>query len=423
MKTKVVNVEARRLRNPVVREALEWQNLHIVSSSSESPLAWFDGSISMDEMLSIKLDQKANKIPGMDVICYKSTLFQSLNQMQTLFPNYYNFFPRTFLLPHQYSEFLKEHKKMCVRSKDPTWIIKPRNGCCGSGIRLTQNPYELSHDSTQSIIQAYIPPLLVDSHKFDFRLYLLISDLQPFTAYIYKDGLARFCTSKYKNPNRSNLNDKFMHLSNTAINSENRAVKDFEYTRLASSVFQELIETQPLGEELWIKVQKVCILTLLAIYPQIISSVNGYHIKKRAGDPKDMLHKFFHIIGIDIMINERCDPVVLEINDNPSMKSGVAFETELKKFLISDALKIVSIPGFKPQDIKENGWKRLLPLDDETHFAHAVHTIQQRALNVFGPKTPVPPLSSQQAVRSIIYPKINFDKTKIKRPLYKYSFQ
>ncbi|OHT11244.1 Tubulin-tyrosine ligase family protein [Tritrichomonas foetus] len=428
MNPKNTEVEIRRLRCHIIKDTFEAQGFNISSSSSDANLVWWDGSIPLDEFSSIKPEQHVNKIPGMDVLCYKSTLFQALNQMQPLFPNYYTFFPKTFLLPHQYSEFLKEHQKLNGRHRDaPTWIVKPRAGCCGAGIRLVQIPYDLAHDTTPSIVQRYVSPFLIDSHKFDFRLYLLISSLHPFTLYIYNEGIARFCTQKYHPPTRQNLSDKFMHITNTAINAENKISKDFEYTRSASSVFEAISESDPYGAQLWEKIKKISTLTLLALYPQIVTSVASHCGKKKQEktiEPSnDPMNRFFHILGIDIMINDQCDPMVLELNDNPSMKVGVPFEDVLKRKLLSDTLKVVTLDGSTPPNIDSTGWQKLLPVDDGTHFTTVIRTIQQRALNVFGPKTPVNSLISQQAVKSIVYPKLTQDKSKLKKPVYRYHFQ
>jgi hypothetical protein len=45
------------------------------------------------------------------------------------------------------------------------------------------------------IVQNYIPnPLLIDSLKFDMRIYVLITCVQPLRVFMYRDGLARFAT-------------------------------------------------------------------------------------------------------------------------------------------------------------------------------------------------------------------------------------
>ena len=40
-------------------------------------------------------------------------------------------------------------------------------------------------------------------------------------AFIHKEGLARFCTSKYQQPAESNKAEQFMHLTNYSINKTN----------------------------------------------------------------------------------------------------------------------------------------------------------------------------------------------------------
>lgn len=37
---------------------------------------------------------------------------------------------------------------------------------------------------------------------------------------MYKEGLARFATEDYKKPNKKNINDMCMHLTNYAVNKK-----------------------------------------------------------------------------------------------------------------------------------------------------------------------------------------------------------
>jgi hypothetical protein len=72
------------------------------------------------------------------------------------------------------------------------------------------------------VIQEYVDePLLLDGLKFDLRLYVLVLSVQPLTGYLFRQGMARFATNKYKRPTDKNLRDVFMHLTNYSLNKRN----------------------------------------------------------------------------------------------------------------------------------------------------------------------------------------------------------
>jgi len=56
--------------------------------------------------------------------------------------------------------------------------------------------------------------LLINKAKFDLRLYVLITNINPLTAFICKEGMARLCTAEYKEPKKSNLKNKSIHFTN-----------------------------------------------------------------------------------------------------------------------------------------------------------------------------------------------------------------
>jgi tubulin polyglutamylase TTLL6/13 len=88
----------------------------------------------------------------------------------------------------------------------------------GKGIFLTQNWNDINpHDHL--VAQNYIRnPLLIDGLKFDLRIYVLLYGINPMRIYIFEEGLARFATIPYQEPNNRNLNNMYMHLTNYAIN-------------------------------------------------------------------------------------------------------------------------------------------------------------------------------------------------------------
>ena len=54
--------------------------------------------------------------------------------------------------------------------------------------------------------QRYIHnPLLIDNKKFDLRVYVLVTSVNPLTIYMYNNGLVRLSTVDYKKPDDKNI--------------------------------------------------------------------------------------------------------------------------------------------------------------------------------------------------------------------------
>lgn len=61
-------------------------------------------------------------------------------------------------------------------------------------------------------------PYLIDGYKFDLRIYVLVTNVQPLRIFMHWEGLARFASEKYK---LKAFNNPFIHLTNYAINKDN----------------------------------------------------------------------------------------------------------------------------------------------------------------------------------------------------------
>lgn len=44
-------------------------------------------------------------------------------------------------------------------------------------------------------------PLLIENKKFDMRLYVMLKGIDNIEIYLHKEGMARFCTKDYEEPN------------------------------------------------------------------------------------------------------------------------------------------------------------------------------------------------------------------------------
>ena len=99
------------------------------------------------------------------------------------------------------------------------WIIKPTNSSQGKGIFIIDDISEVPIDEP-CIVSRYVPnPLLINGLKFDVRIYVLITSMDPWRIYVYQEGLARFASEEY---NAQNIkSNKFAHLTNYSINKKN----------------------------------------------------------------------------------------------------------------------------------------------------------------------------------------------------------
>jgi hypothetical protein len=69
------------------------------------------------------------------------------------------------------------------------------------------------------IVSRYLDnPFLINGLKFDVRLYVCITSMDPWRIYIYNEGLARFASEEY-DPSNIKTN-KFSHLTNYSINKK-----------------------------------------------------------------------------------------------------------------------------------------------------------------------------------------------------------
>jgi tubulin polyglutamylase TTLL6/13 len=287
-----------------------------------------------------------NHFPGMSVIAHKVQLARTYEAMRVGFPDLYNFHPRSFVLPREHLD-----AAAFLAAGDTTLIVKPDRGSQGRGISIVRDPAEVEAVVETAVGQDYISPLLLGSLKFDMRIYVLVTSIDPLRVYVNVEGMARFCTEPYA---PGNLGSSFAHLTNFSLNKRSAKFVIGNHKRLLSSVFDELshkgVDTMALRRE----IEQIIRLTLLAGQGQIAAM---YRSATSASDGKS---RCFEILGFDILIDESRKPWLLEVNCMPSFGTGSQLDHDLKKQVISDALKIVDIqPSFKANCIE---WFRTMSL-------------------------------------------------------------
>lgn len=124
----------------VVKEAGKvFLEFHLTKKEfSDWDLAWFDGpspGYLIDLIKKMHSHQRTNHFPGIYNLARKNMLGRHLMKMKKLIPADYNFFPTTYMLPHDYNDFREDSKNSKYAI---TYIVKPEDSCQGKGIYLTR---------------------------------------------------------------------------------------------------------------------------------------------------------------------------------------------------------------------------------------------------------------------------------------------
>lgn len=321
---------------------------------------WIDSANILERMHSIQPWQYINHFPGMANIARKARLAQNLEKMRRKHPRYYAFYPRTWGLPGDFSEFRQQFNSRGKSSH--VFIVKPDAGCQGRGIFLTQ---ELDKVSTQCslVAQIYIPnPLLIDGFKFDLRLYVLVTSCSPLRIYIYHNGLVRFCTEKFEPPSSDNLDDQCRHLTNYAINKHNdnfianEFVEDQDVgSKRSLAWFMEWVALQYSDSKaslLWQRISSLCTKTILPILPTLQREYamifeRGRKLESLSDEEAAQGSHCFELLGIDVMIDTQLKPWLIECNTLPSFGTDSPLDREVKKAVLEQTLRVIRA---KPMD-------------------------------------------------------------------------
>lgn len=322
----------------VAKKKLSW-HLNEDFFDDEWDLEWTDNAVSPDKLSKMRPYQKINHFPGMYGICKKNYLAWNLNRLWKLFPNEYNFYPKTWVLPGDWID-LKNNW-----GKNKFFILKPEASCQGKGIFLV-NKIEEVNPNERLVAQEYLKePLLIDGLKFDLRIYVLVAGCSPLRVYIHDQGLARLATEPFCPPNVGNMQDMCMHLTNYAINknsskfvfNEDPDADDVGHKRSLVSIFEYLqgegYETKPLMKN----IEDIIMKTLCSVQPYLA------HLYKTC-QPEDYSNSMcFELLGFDIILDSSLKPWVLEVNHSPSFSTDSPLDWKIKKKVIRDTLQLLGV--------------------------------------------------------------------------------
>lgn len=322
-------------------ESKDWQEA--AGSDEDVDFLWSDHAISVERFIKMQSYQKVNHFVGMTSITRKNNLGRNLLRMKKKYPDKYRFFPDTWILPTDLSDF----KMQFNGKKNKTFIVKPSDGYQGKGIFLTRDFESIPVDyNSTMVVQRYIhKPWLLDAHKFDVRLYVLVTGCDPLRIFLHEHGLVRLASEEYTEPKGKNLQRTMMHLTNYAINCDNPNFEENNnpqdgndgHKRSWKAVLKEFEEQGMDTPKLVSEIEDLIVKTLLAVQPSLS------HVY-RSCQPDDVDNAMcFEILGFDVMLDYKAKPWLIEVNHAPSFRTETDLDRMVKFQVLYDALELVNI--------------------------------------------------------------------------------
>ena len=273
----------------------------------------------------------------------KDILYKNYLNMKKIFDKDFNYMPETFYYPENKDIIFAKFKNYNFNI-DNIWLIKPKNNYGGRGIYIFKSLEKIKEN--EFIITKYISnPNLIKKKKYDLRLYILITGLKPLIIYLNKEGLIRRAAEDYSLDTKS-FNNKFIHLTNTDINRKN---KDYIYPKnnydensniWNINIYKNYLYKNNINfNNIWEKIKDIIIKTIISTMNDLINENERLNLNDR---------NFYYLLGFDILITDKFQPILLEVNYSPSMKINNKIDKPIKTNIFIDMLNIVGITPFFP---------------------------------------------------------------------------
>ena len=300
--------------------------------------------------------QKIYSFINFSILSHKDLTYTYYLEMKKNFPEEYNYIAETYFYPEEKDKIenlLKDYKV----TPDDLWLIKPKSGSLGHGIRIFLT---LDDIPKEFLLTRYInPPHLINKKKYDFRIYILITGLAPFRMYMYTEGLVRFASEEYSTDIKD-LKENYRHLTNISLNKKN--LKSFvtatdvdteEGNRWSFQAYKEYCKRNNIDfDYIFEQMKDNSIKAFISVHKEYYEKIKS---------KKQETFNFFELHGLDYLPDKNLKLYFLEGNDRPSLIMSDINDRKLKPQLVADMLNIVGIipysheynDDFKPWEDKE----------------------------------------------------------------------
>jgi len=245
----------------------------------------------------------------------KDSLYMNYLKMKKNFEDDYDFMAETYNYPIDKDIIGKKFSNYTLDINN-LWLVKPKNLFGGIGIKILDSLKKVKIN--EYLITKYITNLdLIRNKKYDFRLYILISGLKPLRIYFYQEGLVRIATKNYS-LDKNTIHNRFIYLTNTGVNEQS---KDFVLPNLTNvekantwnlETYSNHLKKKNINFKIIRdKIKDIIIKSMISVYENLTLEQNQNNLS-------DI--NFYDVLGYDLILKDNYEPVLLEINKNPSKK-------------------------------------------------------------------------------------------------------
>lgn len=307
--------------------------------------------IKSPQFKEIKESQKLNHFPGTFNIGRKDRLWKNYHKLMLKHgKSEFGFLPRTFCLPADTKLLRKVWERKGGKGR---WIVKPPALARGEGIKVI-NKWSQIPTTRPLVVQRYVArPYLINETKFDLRLYVLVTSMNPLRIYLYDDGLVRFASNKYTNES-SKVHDLFTHLTNYSINKksasylsneESQEEKGHKWT--LKTLWRHFDADGIDHSVIWEKIKDLMIKTIMSAETSMVNLFQN-NVASR--------YSCFELFGFDILLDSKLKPWLIEVNISPSLHSSSSLDLDVKSPLATEVFNMARyhIPNrLKAKDQKD----------------------------------------------------------------------
>ena len=326
----------------LVKKLLEDNGFIESRRNEEWTIVWSSGHIKLNNYEKLNKYQRMNHFPRSNEMTRKDLLYKNLSKLKELFPgSKFDFLPESYILPNEYT-FLKDKMD---KNPNQVWIFKPVASSQGRGIFLTKYINEIPNNCAMIASRYINNPFLINNKKFDLRIYAFVTSIKPLRIYRFNEGLTRFSTNNYN----SDSNDRCAHLTNYAVNKNNRNYIqnkqpfdiDYNSSKWTLTSFRKYLEEHDIDSELiFEKIDDIIIKTLISCENNLLSAITKYC---------SFQENCFELYGFDILIDDNLNCWLMECNLSPNLHFDAPIDLKIKGEMIAEIFDLIRIV---PYDIR-----------------------------------------------------------------------